>query len=228
MTEPVGSPRAVIFDVDGVLVDSYTAHEQSWMLLAHETSIAFTPRDFAATFGRTSRDILNLHWGLDPADSSMIRTLDDRKELLYRELVRDRFPAMDGAVELIDELGTSGWKIAAGSSGPPENVELALTKLNRAAAFQSVVTGRDVTRGKPDPQVFQLAADRLGIPANQCVVIEDAPAGIQAARSAHMACVAFLSTGRKASDFTEHQPDLMVHSLCELTAERLSQLLRPD
>jgi len=217
--------RAVIFDVDGVLVDSYAAHEESWMRLAKETGVTFTSSDFAVTFGRTSRDILIKHWEIDPSDAAMIRSLDDRKEHLYRELVRQQFPSMDGAVEVIDELAARGWKLAVGSSGPPENVELALASLERAASFDGVVTGRDVTRGKPDPQVFLLAAERLQIVPENCIVIEDATAGIEAARAAGMACVALLSTGRQASDFDRHAPDLMVSSLRELTAARLAQLL---
>ena len=132
---------------------------------------------------------------------------------------------MDGAVELIDELSARGWKLALGSSGPPENVELALTSLNRVELFGGVVTGRDVTRGKPDPQVFLLAAARLHIAPENCIVIEDAVAGIEAARAAGMACVALISTGRQASDFCSHSPDLMVRSLRELTTDRLAQLL---
>src|SRR5262249_20709654 len=92
-------PRAVIFDVDGVLVDSYHAHLESWVLMAREHGLHLTEQEFASTFGQTSREIIGRFWG--PELSAADRTaLDARKEAIYRDLIRARFPAMDGAVEL--------------------------------------------------------------------------------------------------------------------------------
>lgn len=220
--------RAVIFDVDGVLVDSYHAHFQSWLALAKETGASFGEREFTATFGRTSREIIREFWcprnksGWTDAE---IRMLDDRKEALYRAIVDRDFPAIDGAGELIDALKTDGWRLAVGSSGPPENVALTLKQLSRASAFTAQVTGVDVTRGKPDPQVFQIAAARLDVPPTCCVVIEDAPAGIDAAKAAGMAAVALLSTGRQRSDFDAAGPDLLVASLRELSPPILREMI---
>jgi beta-phosphoglucomutase len=214
---------AVIFDVDGVLVDSYDAHLLSWQMLAAETGTILDERDFAATFGQTSRDIIARFWSIH--DPEQIQRLDDRKESLYRDIVSRDFPAMDGAVELIDALTAAGFRLAMGSSGPPENIELALDGLNRRAAFAAVVSGRDVRRGKPDPEVFLVAAKRLGIEPVRCVVIEDAPQGIQAARAACMGSVALLSRGRRRDDFTRLAPDLIVDSLRELSPQRLTELI---
>jgi beta-phosphoglucomutase len=223
---PAPTP-AVIFDVDGVLVDSYAAHLQSWLALAGETDVRFTEADFAATFGRTSRDVIRRSWPA-PAGGwteAGVRRLDERKEAIFRELVERCFPAMDGAVELIDDLSRAGIRLAVGSSAPPENVELVLRRLGRAEAFDAVVTGADVTRGKPDPQVFQVAAARLGSEPASCIVIEDAPAGIQAAQAAGMTAVALLSTGRRAEDFTALTPRLIVSSLHELSAASLRAMV---
>ena len=152
---------AVLFDMDGVLVDSYNAHFKSWSQMYHELNLAYTEADFAADFGRTSRDILFTRFGSDLTEEK-IRHFDDRKEALYRDGLREHFPAMDGAVELIDALAADGFRLAVGSSGPPENIAVCLEKLGRGAKFGAVITGKDVTRGKPDPQVFLLAAERLG------------------------------------------------------------------
>ena len=214
---------AVIFDVDGVLVDSYDAHLRSWQMLANETGTTFDEQDFAATFGQTSRDIIPRFWRID--DSEEIQRLDDRKESLYRDIVSRDFPVMDGAVELIDALKAAGFHLAMGSSGPPENIELALDGLNRRAAFAAVVSGRDVRRGKPDPEVFLVAAKRLDIAPARCVVIEDAPQGIEAARAAGMTSAALLSRGRRRDDFTHLAPDLVVDSLRELSPQRLTELI---
>lgn len=219
-----GQGRLVIFDVDGVLVDSFAAHEKSWIMLAHETGVTFTPHDFALTFGQTSRDIVLQFWKVDPRDAEAIRALDDRKEHLYRGLIYAHCPIMDGAAQLIDALSTDGWRLAVGSSGPTENVDLVLDGLARRHLMSPVVTGRDVSRGKPDPEIFQRAAELAGISPDRCLVIEDAPVGIQAARAAGMKCVALLSTGRHRSDFASQPPDLIVQSLGELNSTRLASL----
>jgi beta-phosphoglucomutase len=214
--------RAVIFDVDGVLVDSYDAHMRSWLLMGREHGLTITEEQFASTFGQTSREIIARFWGSDLSREEA-ETLDARKEAIYRDLIRERFPAMDGSVELIDVLADAGFRLAVGSSGPPENVELTLDCLGRASRFNAVVTGRDVTRGKPDPQVFQIAAERLSLPPARCIVVEDAPVGITAARAAGMASVALVGT--VAADRLG-EADLVVRSLRELLdVSRLAALL---
>jgi beta-phosphoglucomutase len=216
------APRpAVIFDVDGVLVDSYGAHLRSWVLMAREHGLEITEDEFASTFGQTSREIIARFWGPD-LDAAAREALDARKEAIYRDLVRADFPAMDGAVELIDALVAAGFALAVGSSGPPENIELTLDRLGRRACFQVEVTGRDVTRGKPDPQVFEIAAARLGAPADRCIVVEDAPVGIAAARAAGMASVALVGT---APPERLAAADLVVRSLRDLDPPRLAALL---
>jgi beta-phosphoglucomutase len=215
--------RAVIFDVDGVLVDSYAAHFESWREVLAEKGLELTEADFAQSFGRTSREIIAHFWG-EGVSNAESRAIDDRKEALYRDIVRRSFPAMAGAVELIDGLRAAGLLLAVGSSAPPENVALSLDGLRRREAFVAVVTGRDVTRGKPDPQVFLLAAERLGVAPRRCAVIEDAPAGIRAAEAAGMASVALVGTA-PAGELLAAGARLAVGSLRELSAARLRALI---
>ncbi len=214
------SNTAVIFDVDGVLVDSYEPHLLSWQQMLGEIGSGCTEAEFRATFGRTSRDILAELYEGELTDAE-IQKFDDRKEALYRDIVRDKFPAIDGAGELIDALAADGWKLAVGSSGPPENVALTLECLERANLFAARVTGGDVTRGKPDPQVFQIAAERLGVSPEQCVVVEDAPAGVEAANRAGMTSIGL--TGTATREQLAHA-DLVVDSLRELTPEKIRRL----
>jgi len=141
-------PLGVIFDIDGVLVDSYHAHLASWQRLATECDVPFTDGDFARTFGMTSREIIRTYWPEAHHSDEAVETLDGQKEAWYRELIRENFPMMDGAIELIDALHEAGIVIGAGSSGPPENVHLALNSLGKRSLFQAIVTGMDVTRGK--------------------------------------------------------------------------------
>lgn len=212
--------RAVIFDMDGVLVDSYGAHYESWRALASEHGLEMTETRFRATFGQTSREIIRRLWGAG-LDDVRVAELDERKERLYREIVSRDFPVMDGAVELIDALAERGVLLAVGSSGPPANVALALDKLGRSERFSAVVHGLEVRRGKPDPEVFLCAAGKLGVEPRRCVVIEDAAHGIEAARAAGMPAVALVSTGRSERELRAAVPDLLVHRLAELSVERL-------
>lgn len=221
------SDRSVIFDVDGVLVDSYQSHWLSWSELARQTGVMFTEAEFTASFGQTSRQVLARHWGPDrPPDE--LAALDSRKEQIFRDLVSTNFPAMPGAVNLIKELSADGWTLAVGSSGPPENVDLVLDRLGCRALLSAIVTGRHVKKGKPDPEVFRIAARRMGASPDHCIVIEDAPVGIEAAARAGMRTVAFLSAGRSRSDFTAHAPQLIVESFSELSSTKLAALLEPS
>lgn len=214
------SQLAVIFDMDGVLVDSYHAHHESWVQLYGELGFTYTEQQFAADFGRTSRDILRrtLH---EELSDERVCELDDRKEALYRDIIRQNFPAMDGVEELLDALVSGGFHLAVGSSGPPENVELVLEKMGRGR-FAATVTGGDVTRGKPDPQVFFIAAERLQVPPASCVVVEDAPHGVEAANRAGMASIAL--TGTTSRDHLS-MADLVVDNLRELSPDVIRGLI---
>lgn len=213
--------RAVIFDVDGVLVDSYTPHFESWRRAMLGLGVELTEPEFRRTFGRTTRDILAMLYDGSVSDDEL-RELDDKKEALYREIVADDFPAVDGAAELIDALSGAGFRLAVGSSGPPENVNLCLEKLERKDLFGAAVTGKDVTRGKPDPQVFQIGAERLEVEPRRCAVVEDAPAGVEAANRAGMVSIGL--TGTASREQLSHA-NLVVDSLRELTPEKVAELL---
>jgi beta-phosphoglucomutase len=213
----------VLFDMDGVLVDSYGPHLASWRALAEREGLPFDRAALTRLFGRTSHEMIGELW---PERAGESDALSRRKEAIYRELVASRFPAMPGARELAAALHAAGFALALASSGPRENVELALDRLQLRGLFSASVSGRDVERGKPDPQVFELAAGRLGLPAARCVVVEDAPVGVEAAHAAGMAAVVLLSTGRRPEDFTACRPELVVSSLGELDAARFRALLR--
>ena len=214
---------AVIFDVDGVLVDSYHAHFRSWQLLLAEHGLEMTEPQFAETFGRTSREVIRQFAGEGRFSEGQVAQMDERKETMYREIVSQDFREMEGASELVEALHDAGFAVAVGSSGPPENVELVLKRLGAGRLFGAVVTGTDVTRGKPDPQVFLLAAERLRRPPACCAVVEDARPGIAAARAADMAAIGLVSTGRTPDELKA--ADLTVRSLQELTPAVIRRLI---
>ena len=186
--------RGVIFDWDGVVIDSSAQHEKSWELLAHEIQKPLPPGHFKAGFGKKNQEIIPnlLRWSNDPEE---IRKLGERKEELYRELVREQGVAvLPGARELLEALKNASIPRSVGSSTPRSNLDsiFAATGLDRL--FDAVVCGDDVANGKPAPDVFLLAAKRLGLDPADCLVIEDAHVGIEAAHRAGMKVLAVATT----------------------------------
>jgi len=217
-------PLAVIFDMDGVLVDTYQAHYRSWRHMAEAHGLTFSEEDFARGFGRTSREIIETQFNHGQLTPDQMAAMDAEKEAAFRRIIEEDFPEMPGARRLIETLRAAGFKLAVGSSAPPENVALSIEKLGVGRLLGATVHGQDVTRGKPDPQVFLLGAERLGAEPERCVVIEDAGAGVDAAHAAGMACVGLASTGRTRESLAD--AELVVDSLDELSPEALEALIR--
>lgn len=213
----------VIFDVDGVLVDSYAAHFESWRLLGQEVGFEISEQQFVATFGRTSREVIKEFWPQLATSSDRIAELDSRKEELFRQILKAHFPAMPGARELIEALAAAGFALAVGSSGPPENVQLVLKQVDPQRRIRAAVTGMAVTRGKPDPQVFLLGAERLDLPPQKCVVVEDAAAGVRAAKAAGCRCIGLCNEGRDPAALRE--ADRVVRNLTDISPSLLKELL---
>jgi beta-phosphoglucomutase len=223
MTEPEG---AAIWDVDGTLVDTAELHFAAWVDLAGAIGRPFTRADFAATFGRRNPEIIRALF--DPgASDAAVADLGERKEQVYRDAARRQGVALlPGVKELLDGLRALGWKQAVGSSAPRANLELILDLTGTREYFDAVVAAEDTTRGKPDPQVFLAAAEKLGTPPRRCVVFEDAVAGVQAAKAGGMKCVAVRFVGHHPADkLRAAGADLVVDSLAEVTAGAVRQLL---
>ncbi len=213
-------PWGVLFDWDGVVIDSSSQHERSWELLASERSLFLPEGHFKAGFGKKNEVIIpSLGWGDDPV---VIRTLADRKEELYRELVAvEGSNILPGARELLEALKHKGIPRAVGSSTPRENLDVLFAATGLDTLFDAVICGSDVKHGKPDPEVFLSAAASLGLEPARCVVIEDAFAGIEAARRAGMKVVGVATTNPVES---LNQCDLAVVSLEEVTPLSLGNL----
>lgn len=222
MSHSTEARLGVIFDVDGVLLDSYQMHFECWMSLAEEDGIVITESEFRSLFGRRGREIARQVWGPEFPEQQVV-SIHRRKQALYRESLQRNLPVMDGAVQLIDGLVEAGLVLAVGSSAPPANVEMTLERLDRRQAFSAIVTGSDVTRGKPDPRVFLLAAQRMGLEPSHCAVIEDAPVGIAAAVTGGMTAIALLGTA-PADRFT--RAHLVVNSLHQLSPKRIADLIQ--
>jgi HAD superfamily hydrolase (TIGR01509 family) len=207
---PSHAGRAVLFDLDGVIVDSRDQHMAAWETWAREHAPDAPEGYFLRSFGLRNDTIIGaLLEGASPAD---IDRLSDEKESLFRAAVRGALAPLPGVVGLIDALEDAGIPRAIVTSTPRLNLDLVLEELGLTGRFGALVAAEDVSRGKPDPEGFLIAAQRLDLAAERCVVIEDAPAGIEAARAAGMLAIA-VTTTRPAADLAA--ADLVVDSLAD-------------
>lgn len=212
--------KGVIFDMDGVLVDSGWAHRQAWFDLAEAEGLEMSDEFFRKTFGMQNDTILPM---LRPGISKPeMDRLSDYKERRYRELVASQPRAADGVLALLSDLKVSGFRLAIGSSAPRANLDVFWGPLGLADYFEAVVTKEQVIEGKPSPETFLKAAGMLSLAPQRCVVVEDALHGVQAARAAGMPVVAVTTTRSRAE--LAHA-DRVVDSLAELKAADFAMLL---
>ncbi|HLF24757.1 MAG TPA: beta-phosphoglucomutase family hydrolase [Anaerolineae bacterium] len=211
--------RAVLWDMDGTLLDSAEYHWLAWREALLAEGYDLTRTRFNAAFGQRNDTILRTYFGPD-FPSSEIERIGNAKEARYRERVRTRgIDTLPGARRWLDRLKAAGWRQAIASAAPRLNVETILDVLNLADYFDARVSAEDVQRGKPDPQVFLTAAERLGVPPAHCIVVEDAPAGIEGAHRAGMRAIGVLTT------HADLPADLVIPRLDQLPDDAFDQLL---
>jgi beta-phosphoglucomutase family hydrolase len=210
---------AVLWDLDGTLVDSEEYHWRSWRGAMAAEGIALDYQTFLASFGKRNDSILR-RWLGPEASAERIQRIGDAKEVEYRRLAREEgVEPLPGAAEWVARLHHAGWKQAIASSAPRANVEAVVAALGFERLIDAIAAAEDVSRGKPEPDVFLEAARRVGVPPGRCIVVEDAAAGIEAARRAGMKSV---GVHRHAS---LPDADLMVRALTELEADAFDSLL---
>ena len=216
---------AVIWDVDGTLVDTAELHFDAWVKLAAELGRTFTRGDFAATFGRRNPEILQFLFGGSFTETE-IADLGERKELYYRAEAAKGVSLLPGVRPLLEEFAARGIPQAIGSSAPRGNLDLILELTASRAFFQGIVAMEDTQRGKPDPQVFLVAAGKCQTHPNRCVVFEDAVAGVQAAKAGGMKCVAVRFVGHHSEESLRNAgAALVLPTLAGLTSENVLGLL---
>lgn len=183
-----------IFDWDGVVIDSSAAHEESWERLAKEESRYLPPDHFKKGFGKKNQVIIPemLQW---TQDKDEIQRLGDRKEELYREIIKERgIEALPGVVELLEFFQRKTIPCVVGSSTPRLNIETIMNVIGLQGFFAGIIAAEDVDRGKPDPDVFLQGAALIERAPERCVVFEDAHHGIEAAQAGGMKCVGVATT----------------------------------
>jgi HAD superfamily hydrolase (TIGR01509 family) len=208
------SKRAILWDMDGVLVDSGELHYQSWLETLTALSIPFDRDKFRSTFGMNNTGILTILLG-KPPEVDFLEMVSDRKEGLFRELIHGRLQLLPGVLGWLKLLKDRSTFQAVASSAPQANIEATVDELNIRQYFSALISAYAVP-GKPDPAVFLKAARQLGVEPGQCVVVEDAVAGVAAAKKAGMKCIAVCTTHSRLSLTAA---DIVVESLEELTLE---------
>ena len=212
--------RAVIFDWDGVVVDSSAHHERSWEILAAQRGLTLPADHFKRGFGKKNNVIIpDLGWATAAAE---VDALAHEKEEIYRALVREKgIEPLPGVRKLLAALQQAGIPSAIGSSTERANLDCLLDLMDLRKFFRVIVSGEEVVHGKPDPSIFLLAAERLGFAPADCVVIEDALVGIEAAQRAGMTVLAVATTN--PVDMLD-SADAAVADMTQVTLQRLASL----
>jgi len=212
--------RAVIFDMDGVLIDSRDAHYESWRVTGLKRDIAISYDLFMKGFGRTNLEIIPMYGGGHLSLQEMIDWGEEKEDVFGVEL-RKNFPEMRGISDLIKDFHESGWLMAIASSGYRRNVTITRECLCEGWRIPSMTTYEDIAKGKPDPEVFLRAAAACGVAPNRCVVVEDSMAGVQAGKAANMKVLAI--TGTTPKETLKAIADKVIDSYSEVTAASLAQ-----
>ena len=192
------APLALVFDMDGTMVDSMPAHARSWEVFTRRHGIRMPVEEvLRKTTGRTGVECIRILMGEDIADARAVELINE-KEALYRDFFSRDFREVRGFREFARQAMQRGLKLAVATAGDRNNIAFALEHLKLAQRPDAIVGGDEGIAGKPAPDLFLEAARRLQVPAADCIVFEDAPFGIEAARRAGMRAVAICST---------HQPE---------------------
>jgi beta-phosphoglucomutase len=221
-------PDALVFDMDGVLIDSNPFHLQIWRNFLIHQGVAFDPVKLPAQiFGQRDDKALRMFLGAHLTDEQVVRWSEEL-EASFREEFRPHAEALPGVNALIQECHDSGIPMAVASSAMKKNVDFVVDALRLAPYFQAVVSGDEVARPKPDPEIYLMAADHLGVDPTRAVAFEDSPIGIEAVVSAGMKCVAIASTFPEQELQEQTRAHCVVRSFEELSLAGLRLLFEPS
>ncbi len=208
--------RAALFDMDGVIVNNRDAHLEAFAEFARRHNQPLDPMILLPYFGSTNEVIMKTLFGRDDLTDEQVERYSKEKEEIYRQQYDPVMQPARGLVGLLRALREEGFRIAVGSSAPQVNVDFVLNRCGIADCFDATASGSEIRHSKPDPEVYLLAAAKLGVDPAECVVFEDAFVGVEAARRAGAKVVAVASTfpreahrdyDRLIDDFTQITPD---------------------
>jgi beta-phosphoglucomutase len=212
--------KSVIWDMDGVLVDTGELHYLAWFQTLPVFDIPFSYELFQKTFGMNNAGILTCLLEKAPTDEFLYR-VSEAKETLFRELIHGKATLLPGVALWLEQLQQTGYTQAIASSAPQANIDALVDELNIRAWFNVIVSGFDLP-GKPAPDTFLKSARLLGTESSRCIVVEDATTGVEGAKRAGMKCVA-VTTTNPASLLQD--ADVVVENMTHLDADAFDRLL---
>lgn len=186
--------KGALFDMDGTLVDNTPAHMRSFELFCNRYGVRDWKEKLSQAFGMGNEDIMRLIMPAEVIREKGFQALAEEKEAIYREIYAPEIQPVAGLVRLLERLREAGIRCAVGSSGCKANVNFVLEKCGIGAFFDGRISGDMVRRCKPDPEIYLTAAATLGLQPGECIVFEDAPAGIESARTAGAGRIVALAT----------------------------------
>ena len=213
--------KAVIWDMDGVIANTAQYHFQGWQIVLRRRGSDYTKEDYWRNTGKRSDAIIKniMGEGIPPDE---IVTIIKEKDETFQKLMENGIKSFPGVTTLIQSLKAHQFKLAIASSAPMENILMVTRSLKIDDSFDAIISGWEVTKGKPDPQTFLLAAERLGIETKNCVVIEDAISGVTASKRARMRCVAVTNTTSREE---LKEADIITDTLEKITVANIERLL---
>jgi len=221
MANKLKDAYGVLWDMDGVLVDTGDLHYAAWLEVLDEYDIDFPREQFDASFGMNNRALLTMLFSRE-LEPELYAVINERKELRVLELAEGRIQPMSGVVTWLERLQVAGYRQAIASSAPLINIEAMVETMGILTYFDAVVSGIEMP-GKPEPDVFLTAASQIDVTPANCVVVEDAIPGVEGAKRAGMKCVA-VTTTNTAEALTN--ADIIVDSLTELPENIFERLLQ--
>lgn len=220
-------PEAVIFDMDGVIMDSEPIHyETEFEILKRFGVNDYPPSEHAKYVGMRTRDLWAGHIEKYDLDATWEQLTIEGDEAYIRALSEHDFDPIAGVVELIERVREAGLKMIVASSASRENIRLVLDKFAISDFFEGYVSSQDVEKAKPNPDIFLLAAKTLGVDPARCVVIEDAKHGVHAAKAAGMKCIGYYNPNSGDQDLSK--ADLVLDSHNDIDLELLEELINKN
>lgn len=215
---------AALFDMDGVLIDNADFHLNAWLQFAQHHGLSLTRDQYMDHInGHVSAD--SLAYVLQrPVTSAEVLVLTEEKEAIYRELYRPHLQPTPGLILFLDALKAAGVRMAVGTSAPESNVGFTLDGLALRPYFDTIVDASMIQKGKPDPEIYLTAAQRVGVDPARCVVFEDAFAGIEAGLRAGMHVIALATTHTRA-ELADRGASLIIDDFTQLTVVQVQNLI---
>ena len=215
--------NAFIFDMDGVLCANSDFHVEAWVVYARQFGRELVADDVRARLGWNNRDYMRFILERDPTDEEVRHSIDG-KEAVYRELYRQHLAHPAGLVALLEAAAREGILCGVATSAPDENICFTLDGLNIRHYFKVIVDATQVKQSKPDPAIYLKAAEQLGVPPEQCIVFEDAIAGIQSGNAAGMPVIA-ITASYPAEILAPHNPAAIIEAFTDLASSCLASEL---